>query len=397
MANAGWNKDTRYALGWYRGLIRILGIWPLDSRGLFSTLRILIVISIQIILVAIFVQNWIVKGNCGTITELVDAVSLITTSLMAVIKILLPSIHRNRVSSIVNSALQDWSDVEDKKSWEIMRRYAYIGRLVFIVQMFGAYMTIIPLILMSLPKFVEVEHLDNKSVFLRNIPIGPKCWVSLEISALTYFLYYIFVCLHLFILATAYLGGDVFAFGLAMHLCGQFQLLYRSLDELDGDETESIQRARVARFSKRHNQLLKLADDFEAAFHMLIFFELGANTFIISISEIILLWACKVGDTQIISAMAIRIYLMYIQIFMYSYIGEHLSTQAEKLQVAIYNSPWYGMSPAIVRDMKFIMMRNNYLFHLTAGKIWNMDYENFKSIVRSMFSYFSILRLILNE
>ncbi|XP_063995269.1 uncharacterized protein LOC135172807 [Diachasmimorpha longicaudata] len=395
MANAGWNKDAKYALGLYKGLIRILGIWPLDNRGIFSTLRIFIVVSIQITLVAIFLRDWILKGNCGAITELVDAISLITTSLMAVLKILLPWIHRERVSFIVNSALQDWSHVEGKKPREIMRQYASIGRLVFIVQMLGAYMTIIPLILTSLPRLVEVGHVDNRSVFFRNIPIGPRCWVSLEISELTYYCYYIFVCIHLFFLATAYLGGDVFAFGLAMHLCGQFQLLYRSLDELNGDEPESTQRVKISTFSRRHNQLLKLANDFEAAFHMLIFLELGANTFIISISEIILLLACRTGDTQTISAMAIRIYLMYIQIFMYSYIGEHLSTQAEKLQVAVYNSPWYRMSSAIVRDMKFIMMRNNYRFYLTAGKVWHMDYGNFKNIVKSMFSYFSILRLIL--
>ncbi|XP_011300122.1 odorant receptor 24a-like [Fopius arisanus] len=337
------------------------------------------------------------KGNCGTITELVDAISLMTTSLMAVLKILLPWSHRRRVASLVISVVQDWSQVNSKKCQEVMLRYAFIGRVVFIVQMSGAYMTIIPLILTRLPRSVELIDADNRSLFLRNIPIGPRCWVSLEISTFTYSLYYIFVCVHLFILATSYLGGDVFAFGLAMHLCGQFELLYRSFEKFDGNETSVIQRKIVSQFAKRHNSLLNLADDFETAFSLLILFELGANAFIISISEIILLRAIKIGDTQIISAMAIRIYLMYIQIFMYSYIGEHLSRQAEKLQVSIYSSRWYKLPPIIVRDLKFIMMRNNHLFHLTAGKIWNMDYQNFKFIVKSMFSYFSILRLMIKD
>nr|WHS04426.1 odorant receptor 23 [Psyttalia incisi] len=204
---------------------------------------------------------------------------------MAVIKILLPWIHQKRISSIINSAVHDWSHVEDMKSWNIMRRYADLGRLVFVVQMFGAYMTIIPLILTRLPKsHLQIEGLDNSSIFLRNIPIGPKCWVSLEMSVSSYYVYYIFICVHLFLVATAYLGGDVFAFGLAMHLCGQFELLYKSLEVLDGTENVSTQRERVIRFSKRHNHLLTLTNDFEAVFHILILFELGANTFIISIS-----------------------------------------------------------------------------------------------------------------
>lgn len=92
--------------------------------------------------------------------------------------------------------------------------------------------------------------------------------------------------------------------------------------------------------------------------------------------------------------MIVRQFVMFVQIFMYSYLGESLTSQAEKLQIAIYNSPWYKLSPEIIRDMTFIMMRNNYQFHLTAGKIYNMNISNFKELVKSMFSYFSILRLI---
>ncbi|XP_063995955.1 uncharacterized protein LOC135173175 isoform X2 [Diachasmimorpha longicaudata] len=346
---------------------------------------------------AVFVRNIVIKGNCGGITEFVDAITLIGTSTMAVIKIILSWLHQKRVSSILKAVVQDWAHVENNKSRHIMLRYAYVGRVVFMVQMFGVYMTIIPLILTNLPNLADFKHPDNASIIGRSIPIGPECWVDPEMSSIRYCAYYIFVCIHLFLLATVYLGVDVFAFGLAMHLCGQFELLSRSLDELDVNKSESTQRKIVTQFSKRHSVLLKLAEDFEAVFHMLIFFELGTNTFIISISEIIFLWAFKIGDTQIIAAMITRIYLMYIQIFMFSHIGEHLTTRAQQLQVAIYNSPWYKISPFIARDMKFIMMRNNQLFHLTAGKIWHMNYENFKTMLKSMFSYFSILRLMFNE
>lgn len=90
--------------------------------------------------------------------------------------------------------------------------------------------------------------------------------------------------------------------------------------------------------------------------------------------------------------------MLYIQLFIYNYIGEQLTTQAEKLQVAIYNCSWYNMSSSlIVRDLSFIMMRNNYPFHLTAGKICNMNMASFKNLVKTMFSYFSVIRLMFVE
>lgn len=79
---------------------------------------------------------------------------------------------------------------------------------------------------------------------------------------------------------------------------------------------------------------------------------------------------------------------------MYSYVGDKLSEQAEKLQVAIYNCSWYNIVPDLVRDISFIIMRCNYPFRLTAGKVYVMNLSNFKNIIKAMGSYFSILRLM---
>ncbi|XP_044594929.1 odorant receptor 82a-like [Cotesia glomerata] len=394
-----WNSDTTYALGPYKLLTRSIGIWPLDHFGKVIFLQVFLNSFIQCLIIIIFIDELITKGNCGLITDTVDALSLIATSILSVCKIILPLVYKKRMYFIVNSAIEDWANVHDKKSKTIMLKYAFAGRIVFIIQMIGAYMTIVPLIFGNPPtihKFSS-DQLSDNATMLRNIPIGPNCWVSTSISMSIYFAYYGLVTVHLVILCTAYIGGDVYIFGIAMHVCGQFKLLYTDMESLDGKKNFFSLRKQINQLSQRHTYLIKLANEFERTFNLIILLQVAANTFIIGISGILLLWGLKTGNSNIIIAALIRIYLLFFQLYIYSFIGESLSTQTRNLQLAIYNCKWYQMSPILAKDLLFIIMRTNYPFHLTAGKICNMNISSFKDLVKMMFSYFSIIRLMFEE
>lgn len=77
--------------------------------------------------------------------------------------------------------------------------------------------------------------------------------------------------------------------------------------------------------------------------------------------------------------------------------GERLFNQSQKLTIAIYNCPWYQLSTQTKKDMKMIMLRSDNGFHLTAGKFSDMSLMSFKEVVKSMFSFFSVLRLMLMQ
>nr|AQN78415.1 olfactory receptor 13 [Meteorus pulchricornis] len=237
-------------------------------------------------MVIIFIKDLVTKGNCGAITDLVDAWSLIATSILSVMKLILSRINHKSMHLIVNSAIEDWNNVDTAKTRGTMMKYAYIGRLVFIVQMSGAYTTVIPLIFKSPPNFDTGNYHENVNITLpfRNIPIGPNCWLPLSISENIYLLYYLLVTLHLIILCTAYIGGDVYIFGIAMHVCGQFQLLYDSFEKLDGSLNDFVLRNKIHQLIQRHCHLLMLANEFENAFNLVILVQVAANTFIIGIS-----------------------------------------------------------------------------------------------------------------
>lgn len=101
------------------------------------------------------------------------------------------------------------------------------------------------------------------------------------------------------------------------------------------------------------------------------------------------------SDFAIVGDMMTRIVMCYLQLFMYSYAGEQLRFQAMKSRDAIYNSLWYNMSTKTIKDMMFTIMRCDYPFNLTAGKMYNMNFFTFVSIVKTISSYFSVIRLML--
>lgn len=81
-------------------------------------------------------------------------------------------------------------------------------------------------------------------------------------------------------------------------------------------------------------------------------------------------------------------------IFLHSYIGEQLNRESANLHMTIYSIPWYNMPPNMMKDIIVIMLRCNRPFNLTAGKMYNMNFQNFMGILKTIFSYFSVIRLM---
>ncbi|XP_011298922.1 odorant receptor 22c-like [Fopius arisanus] len=245
------------------------------------------------------------------------------------------------------------------------------------------------------PSFV-VESSENGSLVMRNIILGPPCWISSSMSTTLYLMHYYIVFCGLCGAALIYSGFDAFMFSAALHICGQFEILNSSTETITDEGGYWKQKHRIKEYSKRHAKLLALGTQLNEIVNFIIFSELISNGFLICISGISILTSIKNGNVDNDDLnFGVRIFVWYMGLFMYTFVGERLSNQAEKLQIAIYNIPWYNMPTTIARDIQFIIMRNNSPCHLTACGIMNVNYEAFKDITRLMFSCFSVLKLVL--
>nr|WHS04451.1 odorant receptor 48 [Psyttalia incisi] len=392
-----WNDDTKYALGLYRRYLTPLGIWPLESNTVLQTLRLMLFIVIQMSLNITYIANLWITGYCGKILDLVEIITILSLSNISILKLIVPWTHSDKMNFVLNSMVDDWMKAYDRKSRDIMMKYAYKGRAVCVFQLFITAFLILRNILHKLPATVEIVTSENTSIVSRVVPYGPACWVSTTMSAHYYNAYYSLICIHWVSSSLAYIGTDIYLFGLGMHICGQFELLASELEDISGKETHEEQHEKLSKFIKRHNHLLNVAESIEDVFNIPILIEVINNTVIISISGIILLWAFKLRSRAMAIPKLIRIYLFYVELFMVSYVGQALLQQTEKLQEAVYNIPWYKIPTRHMRAVIVIMMRVKYPFQLTAGKIAEMNYETYKNIIKSTFSYFSVFRLVLEQ
>lgn len=114
-------------------------------------------------------------------------------------------------------------------------------------------------------------------------------------------------------------------------------------------------------------------------------------------SGIQIIISLRIGDIITVINSVIILYILNFQIFLYCYAGDRLSAAAWNLQTAAYGSKWYYLSPKMVRNLLFVMMRSNRNCNLTAGKVYSMNLDNFKNILKAMGSYFSVLQAMFDK
>ncbi|KAK0073651.1 hypothetical protein PV326_013201 [Microctonus aethiopoides] len=393
-----WNYDTTYALGLYKTMGRTLGIWPLDNKSFVTKMRLTFIIFLQVWTCIDISKKLLIKSDCGTIIETMDVISWIVCGLLTAIKVIFLTIYKDKMYPIIYSAVEDWSTIVDKQSRFIMLQYAYVGRIVAIIQMSGAYIACFIQLFTRLPFIISFWNDGlNSTVAVQGVPPWPSCWVSADMTFYHYIFHFIVQSFILLVIGTVYNGCDTFFFGIAMHICGQFVVFQKNFRHLHAMDNSILNVNQLKYFVKRHKYLLELADNFEETYNLVILIHVGAATVLICASGIVVLISLQSLDLVTIGGMMMRISLTYVILFMYSYAGEKLCNEVANIQMAVYNISWYEMPIATRKDMIFMIMRCNSPFNLTAGKLCDMNLSNFANIVKSMASYFSILRLMLIE
>ena len=92
----------------------------------------------------------------------------------------------------------------------------------------------------------------------------------------------------------------------------------------------------------------------------------------------------------------ISIQIILMQIFLYCYAGDLLSSKIMMLSLGAYKCLWYQLPTTYAKDVYFILMRATIPFRLTAGKLLDINMDTFSSIIKTTFSFFSVLRIMLN-
>jgi len=94
------------------------------------------------------------------------------------------------------------------------------------------------------------------------------------------------------------------------------------------------------------------------------------------------------------SLMAQTVFLITLSV--YSYIGRYLKSQMEDIGHSIYQNAWYKFPVKLTRNLVFIFMQTEGPAMFQAGNFIAINLSTLVNILKTSFSYLSVLRIMVD-
>ncbi|KAH0557444.1 odorant receptor 13a-like isoform X2 [Cotesia glomerata] len=341
--------------------------------------------------------------NCGAVHDTTQMYSLSTCCFIVIVKLATLRINNEKFLTIISSSIHDWTTILDPKASKVMKKNAKLARFVCLFQMISAYMTAVifimgPLAFLAIYDMpIDVNMTSNSSVpKFQPLPLQTGCLFN-EMSSHTYSAIYILQAIQILSTCTGNVGSDCYFFGITLHVAGQLEWLGEQFQTLNIKSTEQEYTKTLGPLVRRHNQLIQFAKDLEDSFNICIILVLAVNMVQICLSGLQMIISLRNGDTATVVNGVIILYILNLQIFLYSYAGDRLSSGIANLHTAIYCGKWYNLPQRAIKDLVFIMLRTHKTFNLTAGRIYAMNIDSFKNILKATLSYFSVMQAMFED
>ncbi|EFN63734.1 Odorant receptor 2a [Camponotus floridanus] len=315
----------------------------------------------------------------------IDTYVVTASAMLVIVKLTLLRLQRSTLSTNLFSAIQDWCSVEDAKSRDIMIQHARMARIISLSLFYSGFFAFMLYMLRLLP----VVTANERTFYL------PTSCLFESVTSLQYVLITFYQVVQLFI---AYAGNccteGIFV-GITLHLCGQLELLMIDFQQISRRRHKQKKGSLVEEFVVRHRRLLRLTETIEDTYNIIILTQIFTSAILICITGLQLIVSLAIHDFFLVWRSIMSFNILMIQLFLYSYMGETLSSKTQAISQAAYLSEWYDLPTNIMRDLYFIIARANVPVRIRAGKFYNIDLNSFKNVLKASVSYFSVLQIML--
>nr|QHN69105.1 odorant receptor 19 [Sirex noctilio] len=390
-----WNADTVYAFTVHRSILTLFGSWPLQMKNVSAKIRWYLTVVAQI--TSIIPLSYEMYLSCRDVESIIDAFMCNATTFSSLMKLTILRFHREKMVGMIKGAIEDWSSIEDPKYRKIMKKHAYMGRLICFSLMTFMYMSYFMYITLALA--LEIINRNETAIGIRTqreFPLLTTCTFE-NISVPLYCIIFVIQIVQGTITCTGIIINDALFFALTMHLCGQLEILKIEFRMIGKEPNEKGYRSKLRLLVRRHYYLIQLAKHLEDSFNVINLMQLLLCAVLICVEGFQLIVNLKITVDFSTLKHCLVLNAVLIQLFLYSFSGDYLKTQSEGVAYAIYDCYWYNLPPDEVKDLGLVMIRAGIPLILTAGKFFVMTLESFKDILKTSASYMSFLRVMVGE
>lgn len=201
--------------------------------------------------------------HCNGAKRSFDKVTPGAAAALALTRLITPRIHREELLEIVTSMVDDWAVQKDKKVRWIMKKYATMSTRVTVLTFILVGVIVVIYIVMAISAVIEKTGQLGNEIDGMNVSHADGSESCVFRSASSRQAFMVVQAMQMFTTGILTFGTTSFFFGLAMHLCAQFDALSIKLSEFRVSEA----RHAITEAVQRHCHLIRLAECMEESFN----------------------------------------------------------------------------------------------------------------------------------
>ncbi|EFN67932.1 Odorant receptor 49b [Camponotus floridanus] len=331
--------------------------------------------------------------GCTDVEQNITCLTIICCGLLGMLKMGWFRIYAKNLIDNYNSALNDYLTIKNTKERDIMRTHAFIGRFLCCSMLGFSYFGCV--IYGVTPFFYNPDNrinITNRDTILK-YPIPSRCVLEyFNVPTGMYKISCLVQAVILTIAATANFGNDGLFLNITLHVCGQINILRIHFINFDVSSPQIYDRFNA--LILRHQNLITLARELADLISFVLLIELFIISILLCITGFQFIFALKVNNTVMIGKSLMALSLFLIQLTLYSFIGNYLKSEMEEIGLSIYQSAWYSFPKKLTRNVIFILMQTKSPVMLQAGNYIVINLSTYVNILKTSFSYLSVLRII---
>ncbi|KAL0117036.1 hypothetical protein PUN28_010122 [Cardiocondyla obscurior] len=372
-----------YSLQLNRWFLKPIGAWP-DTSGTTIKEKILSrfiqMICYALIVVTIVPCILFLYFEEGNFDLKMDSFGPMTHWIMSGMYYTSLLCHSKDIRYCIEHIERDWCAVSRNVDREEMFRYAKFGRsvagfcAVFMhcgVFSYSAVNSLTPMIV----------AIGNETIAARRLPCpvysklldtshDPANGIVLLIQFMSGF-----------IANSITVGACSLAAVFAMHVCGQFAVLYTWLNELI-DEKQTAE-SKLANIVEHHLRVLNFISRFEKIMNQICMVELVGSTMNLCLLGYNSIKEWNARNTKTLVTYVIVIISLSFNIFIFCYIGEIITEQCKKVGEMAYLTKWYRLPHKTALGIVLIISRSSVVTKITAGKLIQLSIKTFGDVSTS--------------
>ncbi|KAG6804457.1 odorant receptor 19 [Apis mellifera caucasica] len=396
--NASYKNDLFFNVQLNVWTLRTIGTWPKSlDRSWLETIEHVCLCFLNYVLLAFI----LIPGVMYFLLEMKDFYdqmklgSALSFFLMAVMKMCVFIIRENDIRKCIECIEDDWKNVKYQEDRKIMLENASFSRRLIVIC--GAFMyggVVFYYIALPFTRAKVVEEGGNLT-YRRLVYPFPKALLDARRTPANELLYTIQL-LSGFVAHNITVAACGLAALLAMHACGQLQILMSWLEKLvDGRENddENLDQ-RLVNIVEQHVRIINFITLTEDLLREISLVEVVGCTINICFLGY---YSMMEWDTEhLIRGMTYIILLTSVtfNIFIFCYIGELLAEQTVKVGEKFYMIDWYRMPWKKSLAISLIISISRSTTKITAGNIIELSISSFGAIIKTSFAYLNILRTL---